>query len=51
LRFGWYGFGKNTMAEIAKDCEVSSGNLYCYFKIKKVSALITAVEFCSRDWN
>ena len=35
LRFGRYGFGKTTMAEIAKDCEMSSGNLYRYFKSKK----------------
>ena len=31
-RFGRYGFGKTTMAEIAKDCEMSPGNLYRYFK-------------------
>ena len=35
LRFGRYGYGKTTMAEIAKDCEMSSGNLYRYFKSKK----------------
>ena len=35
LRFGLYGFGKTTMAEIAKDCEMSPGNLYRYFKSKK----------------
>tara|TARA_B110001454_G_C12552817_1_gene364332 strand:+ start:91 stop:708 length:618 start_codon:yes stop_codon:yes gene_type:complete len=34
-RFGRYGFGKTTMAEIAKDCEMSPGNLYRYFKSKK----------------
>ena len=35
LRFGRYGFGKTTMVEIAKDCKMSSGNLYRYFKSKK----------------
>ncbi|MBT6600853.1 MAG: TetR/AcrR family transcriptional regulator [Nitrospina sp.] len=35
LRFGRYGYGKTTMAEIAKDCEMSSGNLYRCFKSKK----------------
>jgi len=34
-RFGRYGFGKTTMAEIAKDCAMSPGNLYRYFKSKK----------------
>ena len=34
-RFGHYGFGKTTMAEIAKDCEMSAGNLYHYFESKK----------------
>ena len=34
-RFGRYGFGKTTMAEISKDCEMSPGNLYRYFKSKK----------------
>jgi AcrR family transcriptional regulator len=35
LRFGRYGFGKTTMAEIAKDCDMSAGNLYRYFDNKK----------------
>ena len=34
-RFGHFGFGKTTMAEIAKDCEMSAGNLYHYFPSKK----------------
>ena len=34
-RFGHFGFGKTTMAEIAKDCEMSAGNLYRYFENKK----------------
>jgi len=34
-RFGRFGFGKTTMAEIAKDCNMSPGNLYRYFESKK----------------
>ena len=34
-RFGHFGFGKITMAEIAKDCGMSAGNLYRYFENKK----------------
>lgn len=33
-RFTRYGFGKTTMAEIAKDCSMSAANLYRYFKNK-----------------
>ena len=35
LRFGRFGFGKTTMAEISKDCDMSAGNLYRYFDNKK----------------
>lgn len=34
-RFGRYGFGKTTMAEIAKDCDMSAGNLYRYYPNKQ----------------
>ncbi|QPJ64532.1 MAG: TetR/AcrR family transcriptional regulator [Candidatus Nitrohelix vancouverensis] len=34
-RFGRFGFGKTTMAEIAGDCDMSAGNLYRYFKSKE----------------
>lgn len=33
-RFGQYGMGKTTMAEIAKDCDMSAGNLYRYYENK-----------------
>jgi len=33
-RFVQYGFGKTTMVEIAKDCDMSAGNLYRYFESK-----------------
>lgn len=33
-RFGQYGMGKTTMAEIARDCDMSVGNLYRYYENK-----------------
>lgn len=33
-RFRTYGYNKTTMAEIAKDCEMSAANLYRYFENK-----------------
>ena len=33
-RFGQYGMGKTTMAEIASDCDMSVGNLYRYYENK-----------------
>jgi len=33
-RFRQYGFGKTTMAEIAKDCRMSAANLYRFFDSK-----------------
>ena len=33
-RFGQYGMGKTTMAEIAKDCGMSVGNLYRFYENK-----------------
>ncbi len=33
-RFGYYGYSKTTMAEIAKDCSMSAANLYRYFRDK-----------------
>ena len=33
-RFLHYGYGKTTMSEIAKDCDMSTGNLYRYFPSK-----------------
>jgi len=34
-RFRRYGFGKTTMAEIAKDCRMSAANVYRYFENKE----------------
>ncbi len=33
-RFSKYGYGKTTMAEIAKDCSMSAANLYRFFENK-----------------
>ncbi len=33
-RFWHYGYGKTTMAEIARDCDMSPGNLYRFFEGK-----------------
>jgi len=34
VRFSHYGYFKTTIAEIAKDCDMSPGNIYRYFKGK-----------------
>ena len=33
-RFGQYGYNKTTMAEIAKDCDMSASNIYRFFENK-----------------
>jgi AcrR family transcriptional regulator len=35
VRFVQYGFNKTTMAEIAKDCEMSAANIYRFFENKE----------------
>ncbi|MFQ5483243.1 MAG: TetR/AcrR family transcriptional regulator [Nitrospinaceae bacterium] len=47
-RFGRYGFGKTTMAEIAGDCGMSAGNLYRYYKNKSEIGAACA-ERCMRE--
>lgn len=44
-RFTHYGFNKTTMAEIAKDCEMSAANLYRYFENKEEIG-VCIVEQC-----
>jgi len=41
-RFRRYGFGKTTMAEIAKDCNMSAANLYRYFENKETIGVAIA---------
>jgi len=43
-----YGYGKTTMAEIAKDCQMSAANLYRYFKNKQDIAAACA-ERCMTE--
>ena len=33
-RIKHYGYGKTTMAEIARDCDMSAGNIYRFFASK-----------------
>jgi len=44
-RFAYYGFGKTTMAEIAKDCGMSAANIYRFFENKKDVAAALAEGF------
>lgn len=41
-RFRFYGYNKTTMAEIAKDCNMSAANLYRYFDNKLAIAVALA---------
>lgn len=45
LRFMHYGYSKTTMSEVAKDCEMSAGNIYRFFASKLDIAEAMAVEF------
>ena len=40
-----YGYAKTTMAEIAKDCDMSAGNIYRFFKAKLDIAEAMARKF------
>lgn len=44
-RFMHYGYAKTTMSEIAKDCEMSAGNIYRFFASKLDIAEAMAVAF------
>lgn len=50
-RFGRFGFNKTTMAEIARDCHMSAGNIYRYFKSKEDIAMTIARQFFSQLEN
>ncbi len=50
VRFRRYGFGKTTMAEIAKDCFMSAANLYRYFENKeKIGVAIALKCMCEKE--
>lgn len=44
-RFKHYGYGKTTMSEIAKDCDMSAGNIYRFFPSKLDIAEAMARKF------
>lgn len=48
IRFRRYGFGKTTMAEIAKDCCMSAANLYRYFENKEEIG-VSIASLCMRE--
>lgn len=43
-RFGHYGFNKTTMAEIAKDCDMSAANIYRHFDGKNDIIAVLATD-------
>ncbi len=50
IRFAQYGFGKTTMAEIAKDCDMSAANLYRFFENKEeIGAEVARQCFIQQD--
>ena len=45
-RFRHYGYRKTTMAEVARDCSMSAGNLYRYFESKSdIGAAVSVAWF------
>ena len=47
-RFSRFGYGKTNVAEIARDCQMSPGNLYRYFKNKLEIAEVIMREAMER---
>lgn len=50
-RFMHYGYSKTTMSEVAKDCEMSAGNIYRFFASKLDIAEAMAVEFNQESFS
>jgi len=50
-RFGKYGMGKTTMAEIAAECGMSAGNLYRYYENKAEIAAECAARCLGQTEN
>lgn len=48
-RFSHYGYGKTTMAEIARDCGMSAANLYRYFKDKSAIGAGIAKRYFDKE--
>jgi len=51
IRFTQYGYGKTTMAEIAKDCGMSVGNLYRHYKNKLDIGSAMAELFFNEEYS
>ena len=48
-RFQQYGYNKTTMAEIARDCDMSAANLYRYFENKLAIGAALACNCLNKD--
>ena len=48
-RFQQYGYNKTTMAEIARDCDMSAANLYRYFENKLAIGATLACNCLNKD--
>ncbi len=48
-RFGHYGFKKTSMAEIARDCEMSAANIYRHFTGKKAILAVLATNILTEE--
>ncbi len=48
-RFGAFGFGKTTMAEIGRDCDMSAANLYRFYANKKDIAAAIAKDHFAKE--
>jgi AcrR family transcriptional regulator len=49
-RFLHYGYSKTTMSEVARDCEMSAGNIYRFFGSKLDIAEAMATKFNSESY-
>ena len=50
-RIKHYGYAKTTMSEIAKDCDMSAGNIYRFFKSKIDIAEAMADKTSEESWS
>ena len=50
-RFLHYGYSKTTMSEVARDCEMSAGNIYRFFASKLDIAEAMATKFNAENYT
>jgi len=48
-RFGYYGFKKTSMVEIAEDCDMSAANIYRHFTGKKAILAVLAMDIFAEE--